>query len=359
MRYFLAILVVALLVLTGGYLLLLKQQPESPDATAPASTDTATPSTPRPAEATVSAPAAPGPEGEALDREARAYIRDLTAVRPQPLPADDVDHFVQSDQPIRLLAETRFEETTTSALLADPAIQPETPIAVVKEVDQIEVVTIERLLARTGQDLEQTVKVIEGDEIRETTVRELAESHPDAPQTPVTLVRKVEEVQMTTAGAIATENGDAGDEPIRVARGRQLLDQATVAELMPPQAGTGDGIYYVHTVRDTDEQGIWGIIQRGLTENFARGIAIRRGEDIGTYQVDIPASADEMVSDRQSSFLGQMIYDKSQNTFVYNFEHGRMGHNPDLIHPGQELLIVRFSTDELIAIYKHFVNNRS
>jgi len=116
-----------------------------------------------------------------------------------------------------------------------------------------------------------------------------------------------------------------------------------------------DSVFYIRTVKDSDSQGIWGIIQHGLIDNFARGIAIRRGENINTYQVDIPADADEIQQDRTSSYLGKVLDGKVKEYWVYNYALGRMGRNPSLIHPGQEIIIIHFSTDELVDIYKHFV----
>ena len=46
-----------------------------------------------------------------------------------------------------------------------------------------------------------------------------------------------------------------------------------------------DAIFYLRTVKNGDEQGIWGIVHGGLISNFARGVAIRRGEEVNTYQV--------------------------------------------------------------------------
>lgn len=351
MRYFLTILAVVVALAAGAYLYLHQQRAadEAAQAVAPAAAPAREPGAP-----------AAAPSDEALDQEARAYIRDLTAVKPEPLSAQNADNFVRSDQPIRLLADAQVERVTPRQLLAEPGVDSATPVTVVKEVDQIEVVTPERLLAEAGQDLDQPVRIVEGETVRETTVKELAEQYPDAPQTPITIVKKVDEVQVTTAGELQAQAGLAQDQPVKVIRGPRRLDEATVAELMIDQdAAHPDTIYYVRTVRDADAQGIWGIIQYGLIENFARGIAIRRGEKVDTYRVDIPQSADEMLNGYHSSFLGRMIHEKSHNTYIYNFDQGRIGHNPDLIHPGQELLIVRFSADELIAIYKHFVNNKT
>jgi len=118
-----------------------------------------------------------------------------------------------------------------------------------------------------------------------------------------------------------------------------------------------DAVYYVHTVGDADVQGIWGIVQQGVVENFAQGVAVRRGGNLNTYRVDIPRNADELRQDRSSSFLGRLIYQKSRESYVYNFETGRIGRNPDFITPGQEIVIVSFKPEELIEIYKHFAQS--
>ena len=106
-----------------------------------------------------------------------------------------------------------------------------------------------------------------------------------------------------------------------------------------------------------DEQGLWGIMQRGLTETFAKGIRVGEAERLLT--TEIPQDADERLADRSSSFLGQLLDRKVQETLVYNYRQGLLGQNPDLIQPGQQLLIVRFSEAELISIYNHFARNSS
>ena len=117
-------------------------------------------------------------------------------------------------------------------------------------------------------------------------------------------------------------------------------------------------MFYVRTVREGDGQGIWGIVHDGIIDNFARGMAIRRGKEINTYQVDIPEDADERHADTSSSYLGRLIFKKSKESHVYNFKRNRMGRNPDRIYPGQEIVIIDFQPDELIDIYKHFVAQR-
>jgi len=116
-----------------------------------------------------------------------------------------------------------------------------------------------------------------------------------------------------------------------------------------------DSIFYVRTVRNTDDQGIWGIIHDGIMTNFAQGMAIRRGKEVNTYKVDIPRDADELLQDRTSSYLGKLIHRKAAESYVYNFKKNRMGKNPDQVLPGQEIVIINFEPEELIGIYKHFV----
>ena len=50
-----------------------------------------------------------------------------------------------------------------------------------------------------------------------------------------------------------------------------------------------------------------------------------------------------------------MISDKTSKSYVYNYENGKMGRNPDLIYPGQEIVIISFTPEELAEIYQHFV----
>ena len=114
-------------------------------------------------------------------------------------------------------------------------------------------------------------------------------------------------------------------------------------------------MFYVHFVTPNDQQGLWGIIQNGVTENFARGVSITSDRGTGTYQVAVPKYADELLDDRSSSPLGLMIYRKSRKTIVYNRELGRLTQDPDVtIFPGNELIIVGFKPEELIGLYHHF-----
>jgi hypothetical protein len=357
MRSFLATLAVVVLIAAAGYLYLQRHrvsdtadQPAataSPDVTAPPSADTP-PGTDT------------GGNSGNLDTEAREYVRDLTTLNSLPLSANDADNFVQRDQQIGLVPSRDAVTTTPESLQQDSKLKPETPLTIIREVDQIEIVTAEKLRATRGADPTQPLRVLEDNQVRDTTVADTLAHHTDQPDAPITIVKRVEEVHQTTVGELAQDTTLDPKQPIKVLQGHQSLDAATVAELMMHSGESdADAIYYVRTVRDTDTQGIWGIIQYGLIDNFARGIAIRRGESVETYRVAIPRQADERVNSSTSSFLGRIIDDKTRSSHVYNMRQARMGKNPDIIHPGQELLIIRFTPEELVDIYKHFVTARA
>jgi hypothetical protein len=169
------------------------------------------------------------------------------------------------------------------------------------------------------------------------------------------------EVRVAEATSRADASGSGGTQGgLQTTVDLPLNEQApiTIADIV----GSGpdvrpDAVYYVHTVGDADVQGIWGIVQQGVVENFAQGVAVRRGGRLNTYRVAIPRNADELRQDQSSSFLGRLIYEKSRESYVYNFETGRIGRNPDFVTPGQEIVIVSFAPEELIEIYKHFAQS--
>lgn len=349
MKYFISVLIAAALLFAGGWLYLNRSRPpaiagmqQQEPAEAASAPQTASP---------------PAQGGTALDREAQAYVREMAELHTKPIPANDADNFVSGQQSLKLLGPAVTEQTTPRQLLADSKQNQDAPLTIIQEVERVEMSTPQKLLERAGTNLNQPVRVLENGKVRDTTVGKLAEQYPDRPDTPITVIRNVEETRTVTLKDLREDKSLNLDKSIKVIRGHQGLTRATVNDLvMNGQSDHKDSIYYVRTIRRTDTQGIWGVLQNGLTDNFARGIAIKRGDDVGTYKVDIPHSADEMLSNHSSSFLGRLIYEKTQQTSIYNLQLGRIGKDPDLIYPGQELLIIRFTPEELIAIYKHFVS---
>jgi hypothetical protein len=97
---------------------------------------------------------------------------------------------------------------------------------------------------------------------------------------------------------------------------------------------------------------LWGILQQGLTKTFREGIQLQGSETKLVAQ--IPEMADERLENMRSSYLGNFLYNKVNDIYVYNYQQGMLGQDPDLIKPGQQLIIVSYSEEELIEIYRHF-----
>lgn len=285
---------------------------------------------------------------EKVANDARDYINDLSMVQAETVPVKKADHFVGADQLLELLEDDAFIELV-EPLSSKPIVQALAPRtrSVISKLD-------------TGPDHQLTKELVLLQTSATTNLQPLMsielvdEQNTDEP---VMIVREANvkmpilpelvQVKTVTKPSLTTSQTEQKPSP-----------KITIADLLkdeePAKAGS---IYYVRTVKQNDGQGIWGIIVDGLTENFANGIAISRDESLNTYQVNIPRQSDDMLTNNTSSFLGKLIDRKTRECFVYNFVEKKIGRNPDLIYPGQELLIINFEAEELIEIYTHFVEN--
>ena len=374
--------------------------------------------------------------------EAQQYVETLTATSPTTIPVDRADHFVTRDSVVTLVPEDSIESTTVGDLADDGTLTPDTPITVVREVEQIEAAVPEQLIADSGGDLDRPLRIVvkyddtqwpidepsstdeEAAEQEETTqgviagdtsepsaatqnvaaedtpapstttqnvaaedtaepsattqniaaedisaqgtdersgveritVREALERMRTEPEKPLSIVRTVRHFEVMTLRELLDSEED-DDAFLKVVLQPYRIEAATLADLLRlHETRSPDTISYLHTVQPTDEQGIWGIVHFGLIENFARGMAVRRGENIETYTVRIPRDADERLEDQSSSFLGKLIDRKTKESYVYNYRENRMGRSPDTIYPGQEIVIINFEPGELEAIYEHFAD---
>ena len=155
---------------------------------------------------------------------------------------------------------------------------------------------------------------------------------------------------------LITSKIPAVEEPVASSYKKQQSkkNRIQLRELLNQTESDQKRIFYLHAVNSTDEQGIWGIIQKGLMGTFSKGINLPTVN--GTLKALIPEDADEKLDSEQSSFLGKLLNYKVLTTYVYNYEQGNIGKNPDYIKPGQQLIIVTFTEKELMGIYQHFVN---
>jgi len=315
--------------------------------------------TPAEAPVTPTESAEPAAAAKSVEQQAKDFVAKLTEPQMEPVSAKSADHFVSKDQIISLLPESSIEFTTPRDIENNPALAPDTPITIIREAEQIETATPEKIIAEAGGDLDKTLKVVDDGEVHELTVREVLQRYAANPDEPISIVKKIQYFEITTPAELAKDSTLEPDQELRIVTKPYHLEAATIAELLMREGSFDpDSIFYVRTVRDTDDQGIWGIIHDGIVTNFAQGMAIRRGKEVNTYKVDIPRDADELLGDQSSSFLGKLIHNKTMESHVYNFKENRMGRNPDRVSPGQEIVIINFEPEELISIYKHFVTEQ-
>ena len=97
---------------------------------------------------------------DATEAEAKLYVETLTETTPQTIPVDKADHFVTQDHVLSLVPEDTIESVSVGALANDEALKADTPITVVREVEQIETAVPEQLIAEAGGDLDTLLRVL-------------------------------------------------------------------------------------------------------------------------------------------------------------------------------------------------------
>ena len=297
-------------------------------------------------------------ERDKVEKEAVKRIETLKGELKEPIDVRSADHFVGAET-ILLKKDQRIIPTTPKALLEDPSIGPKTEIKVLVEEEKTVITTPKELLANRTIRPDTPIRVIkENGQIIVTTPSELMADESITPDTPIKIIEKVEKVITTTPEELQET---APSPETRVLVVMETPGEAiTLSQLLPEEEATLVDTFYDHTVTAEDKQGIWGIIQHGLMDQFLSGIPVETGADPKKRSVltlDIPENADEPLEEGYSSYLGTLLVRKTRESHVYNYSNGRMGRNPDYISPGQEVVISRFSKEELVEIYRHFRHN--
>ena len=290
-----------------------------------------------------------------LVEEAEQYIEDITDKGSAALDAQTVDDFVKADQMISIGEEPEVETTTKEKLLQSD-VDRSAPITLIQQQEEIVYQTPARILLDAMGELDRPIQYLENGERIDSTVGDLLKQYPQELLENIPVIKNTEHYVITTPDELKNNPTIDPNSEIKIIKKPYRLPTTNVGELLMGEISEDD-IFYVRSIDNTDQKGIWGIVQKGLLHNFAKGIAIKRGTAYEKLQVIIPEDADERQADQSSSFLGKLIDEKSRESHVYNFQQGKMGKNPDLIYPGQEIVIIQFSPDELIEIYQHFINH--
>ena len=74
--------------------------------------------------------------------------------------------------------------------------------------------------------------------------------------------------------------------------------------------------------------------------------------------VIIPHDADELLTSGLSSFLGKILTQKVDSSYIYNTSTKTMGRNPNVVQPGQQVVLIHFTENELTTIYQYFADQR-
>lgn len=295
---------------------------------------------------------------EEIEREAAERIEALKGELSEPIDLERADHFIDA-KTVLSKKDRRIITTTPKTLLEDLSVGLKSEIKVLVEEEKTSITTPRELLENRTIHPDTPIRILkEGGIVTETTPRKLMADPSISPDTPIKIIEKVEKVTVTTPEELRKTVASL-ETPIKVIV-EEPGETVTLSQLLPEERGLGEDTFYVHAVTREDVQGIWGIIQHGLMDQFLKGIPMATGVGFPERKVltlKIPGDADEPHEGGYSSFMGRILDRKTKESYVYNHQSGRMGKNPDYISPGQELVISRFSKEELVEIYKHFSKN--
>ena len=298
-------------------------------------------------------------EAAEIDKEAERRVETLQGELTEPVDVKRADHFVSAET-LLLKKDQLIIPTTPRALLEDLSLDPKSEIKIVVEEERTVITTPRKLSENRTIYPDTPIYVVDEDgQVRETTPRQLMADESITADTPIKVIEKRDRVIVTTPEGLQTIMPSL-DEPIKVVI-EKPGDTLTVSQLLAEQGDLTGDTFFIHTVTHDDVQGIWGIIQHGLMDQFLRGIPVSKPGDPSGKEVlllKIPQDADEPRPNGYSSYFGNILDEKTKESYVYNYRNGRMGMNPDYISPGQELVISRFTKQELIDIYKHFARSR-
>ncbi|NIQ39005.1 MAG: hypothetical protein GTN81_10500 [Proteobacteria bacterium] len=293
-------------------------------------------------------------ETQRVEQEAVKRIEALTEGPKEPIDLEQADSFVSPETALSK-KDRQTITTTPKALLEDQTIGAESEIKVLVEEEKTIITTPRELMKNRTIHPDAPLRIIREDgKVEETTTRELLADQSITPDTPIKIILTEEKVVVTTPSELQ-KTVSSLETPVKVVV-EKPSEIVTVGQLLPGEETTEGDTFYIHAVTRQDVQGIWGIIQHGLMDQFLKGIPVS-GEDPSEKQIltlEIPELADEPGPDGYSSYLGKVLAEKTGESYVYNHTSGRMGKNPDYIAPGQELVISRFSREELVEIYKHY-----
>lgn len=297
---------------------------------------------------------------QVMQEEAETFVDNLA-----PTPAEDEavtiteqqGEFVRHDGVIAI-PKLEQRNTTVGDLLNDESLGADTPLT----LHFVETERNDTTLEELDQQIEDKTRRIKIELADGTTLEApladlLNDSNLDN-TAPITVITENKRTEQTTKGALA-ESGMAPSQKV-IATINRGIEELSVKDIVQSGELPDNALFYLHRVTERDSQGLWGIIQGGLIQRFRQGLSlegIASNKDL--VRVTIPADADEPLPTGLSSFLGKVLNQKVETSYIYNFSTHTMGHDPNLVHPGQQLILIHFTPDELKRIYLFFAEQRN
>lgn len=299
-------------------------------------------------------------ETQRLQQEADTFIENLA-----PSPAEDQvvtiteqqDEFVRHDGTIAIPKLER-RDTTIAELMKDKSLEDDTPITL-EYLETEETLTTLRELDKSIEDKTRRITLEDADgHRREAPLADLLNDKSLDPSAPITVISEHKRTEQTTAGELAASSLPPSQEITAIIT--QGVQELSVKDIVQSGELPDNAMFYLHRVTERDRQGLWGIIQSGLIQRFRQGLTLEGiAPNKELVRVTIPADADEPLPTGLSSFLGKILDQKVKSSYIYNFYTNTMGHDPDLIFPGQQLILIHFSPEELKRIYLFFAEQRN
>lgn len=265
--------------------------------------------------------------------------------------------FVRHDG-IIAIPKLEHRNTTVGELSQDKTLAADTPVTLQFTETEKQTTTLQAL-DDSIEDKKQIISLEQKDGTRrQAPLADLLNEKDADKNASITVIKEHNRTEQLTIGELAESDISASQKVIATIN--QGIEELSVKDIVQAGELPDNALFYLHRVTERDRQGLWGIIQSGLIQRFRQGLAlegINRNKELA--RVTIPADADEPLPTGLSSFLGKVLNKKVTSSYIYNFSTHTMGHDPNLIHPGQQLILIHFSPDELKQIYVFFAEQRN
>jgi len=293
-----------------------------------------------------------------IELEAKVFVENLSPTTHKSVIVKEYqDQFVRPNSLISL-PDLEHRNTTLQELARDKNIAADTPVTLNFSIEERSQTTLANL-SNTIEDHNETITIITTDGRTLTaSLAELLNREDLVKNAEITLILLKQHSVKTRFSDIA--NIELSPSQSLVATIEHGVQELSINDMIPDNAQDPNSLYYLHSVTENDVQGLWGIIQTGLIDKFRQGLrleGISQNKDL--IQAVIPSDADEKLSSGLSSFLGKILDKKVDNSYIYNIKTQGVSFDARALHSGQQLVIIRFSPDELKQIYQFFSDKRN